>query len=113
MLELFVLATLAVVGLSVAVIIGFVFFLMKMVFWAVFFPFRLLFKLMWVPFGLAFGTIGMALGLAALPILLLVVGGVLVFGLIAAIIGLMIPAIPFVLLGLLLWAIFRRNPATV
>jgi hypothetical protein len=52
----------------------------------------------------------MTLGLAALPILLLVLGGVLVFGLIAAIIGLLIPAIPFVLLGLLLWAVFRARP---
>ena len=52
----------------------------------------------------------MGLGVIALPLLLLVVGGVLVVGLIAAIIGVLIPAVPFVLLGLLLWGIFRQRP---
>jgi hypothetical protein len=47
----------------------------------------------------------MVLGLAAIPLVLLVVGGVLI-------VGLIIPAIPFVLLGLLLWAVFRKAPAT-
>jgi ABC-type polysaccharide/polyol phosphate export permease len=47
-----------------------------------------------------------------LPILLLVLCGMLVVGLIAALIGALIPAIPFLLLGLLLWAIFRQRPAT-
>ena len=112
MIGLFMLAVLAVVGLSVAAILGFVFFLLKIVLWVVFFPLRLLFKLIWLPIGLAFGAVGMGLGLAALPLLFLVLGGVLVFGVIAAIISLMIPAIPFVLLGLLLWSIFRRSPAT-
>ena len=92
--------------------LGFVFFLLRIVLWTVFFPLRLLFKLIWLPIGLTVGAVGMALCFAALPLLLLVLGGVLVFGLIAAIIGLMIPAIPFVLLGLLLWAIFKRSPAT-
>jgi hypothetical protein len=109
---LFTLAVLACVGLTVAAVLGFVFFLMKIVLWAVFFPLRLLFKLLWLPVGLAFGAVGMGLGLAALPLLLLVLGGVLVFGIIAAIISLLIPAIPFVLLGLLLWSLFRRSPAT-
>jgi hypothetical protein len=86
-LTLFMLAMLAFVGLSVAAVVGFVFFLLKIVLWAVFFPLRLLFKLMWLPLGLAMGAVGMGLGLAALPLLLLVLGGVLVFGLIAAIIG--------------------------
>ena len=113
MLTLFVLAMLAFVGLLVAALIGFVFFLLKIVLWTVFFPLRLLFKLMWLPVGLTLGAVGMGLGLAALPLLLVIAGGVLIFGLIAAIIGLLIPAIPFVLLGLLLWSIFRRTPAAI
>jgi hypothetical protein len=110
-IELSVLALLAVVGLSIAAVIGFVLFLMKLVLWVVFFPIKLLFKLLWLPVGLAFGTLGMGLGVIALPLLFLLVGGVVIFGLIAAIIGLMIPAIPFILLGLLLWSIFSRGPA--
>lgn len=113
MVEFFVLAMLAVVGLCIAAIVGFVLFLLKMVLWAVFFPIRLLFKLLWLPFGLAFGTIGMGLSVVAVPFLLLMLGGVLIFGLITAIIGLMIPAIPFVLLGLLLWSIFGSRATAV
>jgi predicted membrane metal-binding protein len=46
LVEFAVLALLAIVGLSVAAVIGFVFFLLKFVFWVVFLPLRLLFKLM-------------------------------------------------------------------
>ena len=113
MVEFLVLATLAIVGLCVAAIVGFVFFLLKIVLWIVFLPIkllflpiRLLFKLLWLPFGLALGTVGMGLGVFAVPLLFLVVGGVVMFGLLAALIGLLIPVIPFVLLGLLLWSIF-------
>ena len=113
MIEFFVLALLAVVGLSIAAVVGLVFFLLKLVLWVVFFPIKLLFKLLWLPVGLAFGTLGMGLGVVAMPLLLLVFGGMLIFGLIAAIIALIIPAIPFVLLGLLLWSIFGRRPAAV
>ena len=109
MVALFILALLAVVGLSLGAIFSLVFFVLRMVFWMVFFPIRLLlfplrllFKLAWLPVGLAFGTVGMGLGVIALPLLLLVFGGVLVVGLIAAIIGVLIPVIPFVLLGFLL-----------
>ena len=111
MIELFMLALLAIVGLSVAAVIGFVFFLLKIVLWVVFLPLRLLFKLMWLPLGLAFGAVGMGLSVVGLPLLFLVLGGVVVFGLIAALIGLIVPAIPFVLLGLLLWSIFRPSSA--
>jgi hypothetical protein len=112
MFEFFVLVMLAVAGLCVAAVVGFVFFLIKMVLWVVLFPVRLLFKLLWLPFGLAIGTVGLGLGALAIPLLLLLLGGVVIFGLIAAVIGLLIPAIPFVLLGLLLWSIFGGRTAT-
>jgi hypothetical protein len=105
----FMLAMFCVVGMSIAAVLGFVFFLLKLVFWAVFFPIRLLFKLLWIPVGLAFGALGMLIGL---PIILVVGGGVLVFGLIAAVLALLLPLAPLVLFGLLLWAIFRSRPAT-
>lgn len=122
MVEFFVLAVLAVVGLAVAAVLGFVFFLLKLVlwlvflpvklvFWGLFFPLKFLFKLIWLPIGLTFGALGMTAGMIGLPIVFLFFGGFLVFALITAIIGLLIPAIPFVLLGLLLWTIFGRGPA--
>jgi hypothetical protein len=122
-MELVVLAMLAV-GVAVAAVIGFLFLLLKLAFWVIFFPLklvfwvvflpvRLLFKLISLPFGLAFGTLGMGLGLIALPVILLIVGGVLLVGLIVAIIAVMIPTIPFILLGLLLWSVFRKRPAVI
>ena len=55
----------------------------------------------------------LAAGAALLPILLLVGGVVAIVGLVAAVIALLIPAIPFVLLGLVVWAFMRRQPAAV
>ena len=106
MVEFFVLASLAIAGLCVVAVVGFVFFLIKMVLWIVLLPIKILFKLLWLPFGLALGAVGTGLGVFAIPLLLFVLGGVLIFGLIAAVIGLLIPAIPFVLLGLLIWSLF-------
>lgn len=120
-MELTLLALLVIVGLAVAAVVGFVFFLIKMVFWVVFLPvrlvfwtlflpFRLLFKLLWLPVGLAFGGVGMTLGLAAMPILLIGGGIFLALAAVVMIVGLLIPAIPFVLFGLLIWALLRKNP---
>jgi hypothetical protein len=122
-MELVVLAAL-VIGVAAAAVIGLLFLLLKLAFWVIFFPLklvfwvvflpiRLLFKLLSLPFGLAFGKLGMGLGLIALPLILLIVGGMLLVGLIIAIVGVLIPAIPFVLLGLLLWSVFRKRPAVI
>src|SRR5688500_5701615 len=122
MVEFFVLATLAVVGLAVAAVLGFVFFLIKLVFWLVFlpvklvfwglfFPLKFLFKLVWLPIGLTFGALGMTGGMIALPLVVVIFGRLLLFALMTAIIGLLVPIVPFVRLGLLLWNIFGRAPA--
>jgi hypothetical protein len=105
------LATFVVIGFALTAALWFVFFLLKLVLWMVFFPIRLLFKLLWLPIGLGFGALGSTFGLAAVPILLVVGGGVLVFGLIVAAIALLLPIAPFVLFGLLLWAMFRGRAA--
>jgi hypothetical protein len=110
LVELVILALLAVVGLAVAAVVGFVFFLLKMIFWVVFLPIRLLLKLLWLPLSFAFGAVGMTLGLAVLPILLLVSGALVVFAVVATLVSLLIPAIPFVLLGLLIWALVKKTP---
>jgi hypothetical protein len=102
----------AIVGMALAAVFGLVFFLLKFVFWAVFFPFRLLFKLLWIPVGLTFGAFGLLMGLTAIPIVLLILGGILIFGFIAAVLALILPLTPFVLFGLLLWALLRNRPAT-
>lgn len=110
MIELLALAGLVVAGLAVAAVIGLVFFVLKVVFWVVLFPFRILFKILMIPVWLTLGAIGLAAGAALLPLLLVVVAGVVVVGLIAAALAVLLPAIPFVLLGLAIWAIVRRRP---
>ena len=103
-ITLFTLALLALVGMSIAAVLGLVFFLLKMVFWVVFFPVRLILKLLWIPVGLTLGAIGLAVGAVALPLLLLI-------GAVVAVVVLVLPLLPFILLALLLWAIFARRPA--
>jgi hypothetical protein len=68
---------------------------------------------LWIPFGLVTGALGLAAGAALLPILLVVGGVVALVGLFAAIIAVLIPAIPFLLLGLVVWAFMRRQPEAV
>jgi hypothetical protein len=111
MVELIVFGGLLLVGLAVAVVLSAVFLVMKLVLWIVLLPFRLLLKALMIPVWLTLGTLGLAAGALSLPVLAVVVGGVMFVGIVAAVLALMLPAIPFILLGLLLWAIFRRSPA--
>ncbi|MBY0496587.1 MAG: hypothetical protein K2Y23_20470 [Cyanobacteria bacterium] len=113
MLELIALAGLFIGGLAVAAILGIVFLVLKLAFWAVLLPFRLLTKLIWVPIGLAAGGVGLAAGAAIIPIALVIGLVVAVLAAIAAVLALLIPAIPFLLLGLAVWAVLRRRPAAV
>ena len=75
-------------------------------------PIRILFKVLMIPVALTFGAIGLFAGAAAIPILLVVVAAVVVVGAIAALLALLVPAIPFILLGLAIWALVRKRPAT-
>lgn len=111
MLELIALAGLFIAGLAVMSVVGVVFLVLKLVFWAVFLPFRLLFKLLWIPVGLVAGAFSLVAGAAILPILLTVGLAVAAIGAIAALLALLVPAIPFVLLGLAIWAMTRKLPA--
>jgi uncharacterized membrane protein YbaN (DUF454 family) len=55
------------------------------------------------------GAVSLAAGAAVLPILLVVGLAVVVLGAIAAILALLVPAIPFILLGFVVWAIVKAN----
>jgi hypothetical protein len=112
LVELAVLALLTIVGLSVLAIVGFVFVVIKLVFWIVFLPFRLLFHLLWIPFGLVFGALGATFAAVIVPVVLMVGFVVAALAIIGTILGLLIPAIPFVLLGLLIWSL-GKTPAVV
>jgi hypothetical protein len=113
MLELIALAGLFIGGLAVLAVVGVVFLVLKIAFFLVFLPFRLLFKLLWIPVGLVGGAFSLVAGAAILPILLTVGVAVAVIGAVAALLALLVPAIPFILLGLMIWALMRKRPAVV
>jgi hypothetical protein len=74
-------------------------------------PVRLLLKAIMIPVWLTLGAVGLTLGVVIVPVVLAAVALMAVIGLIGAVLAFVLPVIPFVLLGLLLWAIFRRSPA--
>jgi hypothetical protein len=113
MIELTVLAMLAVVGVAMAALVGTVLFIVKAVLWLVLLPFRLLFGMMSAVIGLAFGAIGLVAGVALLPVLLAGVAVVAAIAVVGALLSLLLPLIPFVLLGLVVWAIFFRDKQPV
>jgi len=93
MIEALALGTMALFGLLV---IGLVGGLLKLVFWVLLLPLRLV--------GL---FLKLLVGLLLLPVFLVVaVVGVLGFGLIA-LLGLLLPLLPIILLGLGVWAVVK------
>jgi hypothetical protein len=113
MVALIALAGLLMAGVAAAAVFGLILLVFKVVFWAVLLPFRILMKVLMIPVYLTLGAVGLAAGAVALPIVLTVVAGIAVLGILAAVLALLLPAIPFVLLGLMVWAIVRRRPAAV
>lgn len=113
MIGLLALVSLMVAGFAVVAVIGTVFLVMKVVLWTVLLPFRLLFKLLMISVWMTLGAVGMVAGVALVPIVLVVLAGAALVGLVAAALALLLPAIPFVLFGLLIWAIVRRRPVAV
>ena len=113
MIELLIFGGLVAAGLAVAAVLGFVFFLIKLVFWVVLLPFRLLLKALMIPVWLTLGALGMAAGAVLLPVVLIALAAVAVVGVVATLLALLLPALPFILLGLMIWAIFFRKAPVV
>jgi hypothetical protein len=112
MIELLVLGGLVLVGLAIAAVASVVFLLLKLVFWVVFLPFRLLFRLLMIPIWIMVGLLGAGAAALALPVVFIALAGVALVGLVAAALAVLLPATPFILLGLLIWAIFKPRPVT-
>jgi len=104
MFEVLALGTLLLFGLLVVGLVGGV---LKLVFWLLFLPFRLALKLLALPF-LALGLLlKLLFGVLLLPLFL--VGGVLAlaaFG-IVAVVGLLVPVLPLIVAGLVVWGLVR------
>ena len=94
-------------GGVIALTLGAVFFFIRFVFSILFLPFRLVFSLLLFPLWIARAAVKLLSAVLILPVLL--IGG-LVVGLgfaLAAIVTAVIPLLPFVLLGLIVWGLVR------
>lgn len=89
---------------AVAGVFGIVWLLLKLVF----LPVRLAFGLVKLVVGAVAGLLGMLALLALAPVLLVVVGGGLLAGLVVAGLAVLLPLVPFVLLGLVVWSFLKR-----
>lgn len=110
MLGFLALAGLLMGGFAFMAVCGLIFLVLRVVFWAVFFPIRILMKLLWLPFALIGGVLSLAAGVTILPILLTIGLVVAAVAALAALVALLVPATPFVLLGLMIWVVMRRRP---
>lgn len=112
MFELLALGTLLLFGFLV---IGLVGGLLKLVFWILFLPFRLVLKLLALPF-LAIGLLlKLLFGVLLLP-LLLAFGAIALVGFgIVAVLGLLVPVLPLIVAGLVVWGLVKlfSRPAAV
>lgn len=102
MLELLALGFL-VAALLVVASVGLV--ILKLIFWIVLLPFRLLFWLLLLPFLLFKAVIGFLALVLVGPLVLLA----LVASAIAAALALLVPLLPLVALGLLIWLLVKAT----
>lgn len=105
---LLALGAVATAGAVVFGILGLVWFALKLVF----LPIRLALGLVKLVVGVVAGALGMLAMLALAPVLLLGVGGALVVGLVIAALAALLPLIPFILLGLVVWSFLKRPAVT-
>jgi hypothetical protein len=105
----FLLGTAVFGALAGAAVLMLVALLLKLVFFAITLPFRLLFGLLVFPVWIL-KTLLRAIGLVVFAPLLavlgvLVVGGIIIAGLMA----LVVPVLPFLLIGLIIWLVVRSS----
>ena len=107
MLTLFGLASLAMTAVMTAFVVMLGVLLVKTVFFVITLPFRIAFAVLFFPIWLA-KTIGkLALGVVMVPILMVVGVVVAILAVLAAIAAIIAPLMPLLIVGLLVWALFR------
>ncbi len=106
----FLILSLTMLGGVVALTLGAVFFFIRFVFSILFLPIRLVFGLLLFPLWIAKAALKLLSAVLILLILPVLLVGGLVVGLgfaLAAIVSAVIPLLPFVLLGLIVWGLVR------
>lgn len=95
------------------IVFGLLFGLLALPFALLALPFALFFAVLWLPFLLLRFVIKAVVGLVLLPVMLVVaviVGAALLFAFSMAV---LLPLSPFLLLGLLVWALTRNSRAAI
>ena len=105
---LLALGAVATAGAVVVGLFGVVWFVLKLVF----LPIRLALGLVKLVVGVVAGALGMLAMLALAPAILVGVGGVIVVGLVIALLAALLPLVPFILLGLVVWSFLKRPAVT-
>jgi len=100
MIAFLLLCGLAVAACVVLSLVALPLFAIGGVFWLITFPIRILFKLL-------FGLGGALLGLVLAPVIAVVVAIVVAVALVGAVLSLLAPLVPMVLLGFFAWAVYR------
>jgi hypothetical protein len=101
------LASLVMLAFVVASVVAVGALLLRLVFFVILLPVRLVFGLLFIPFWIAKTVLKVAVGALMLPIFL--VGGGLLAAVVAigALVALVAPLVPLLIVGLLIWAVFR------
>jgi hypothetical protein len=98
------LGALAMAGAVMVGVFGLIWLVLKLVF----LPVRLVIGLVKVVLGVVGGLLGMIALVAVAPLVLLGVGGALFVGLFVAAVAILLPLVPFILLGLVVWSFLKR-----
>ncbi len=107
MLTFLGLASLAMTGLMAAAVVMVGVLVVKTLFFLVTLPFRILFAVLFFPFWIAKTVLKLAVGAVILPLALLVGIVLAVLAALAAVVAIIAPLLPLIIIGLLLWAVFR------
>ena len=94
-------------GLMTAAVVMLGVLLVKVLFFAITLPFRIAFAVLFFPFWIAKTVLKLAVGVVMVPLLLLVGWCWPSLAALAAIAAIVAPLLPLLIVGLLVWAVFR------
>jgi hypothetical protein len=106
-LTLLGLASLVMTGLMVAAVVMVGVFVVKALFFLITLPFRIAFAVLFFPIWIVKTVLKVAAGAVLVPLVLLAGVVLAVVAAIAAIVAIVAPLLPLLIVGLLLWAVFR------
>lgn len=98
----------AIIGVAAAGVVAVPVLVLAALFWLILLPIKLLVGFVFGGFfRLVFGLLGAVLGVIMIPLLMVVAGVAIVGAVLAGLLALVAPLVPFALLFLLGWAVYR------